>query len=88
MNARKNLPLLEVIFRDAKVRLDNNLAENALRIVGLERKNFLFTGPGENGHHLAALLTIVSTCKAEGINPEEYIDTLLPMNWGKAVRTR
>lgn len=94
--ARSNVPTLDAIFDNAKIRLDNNLAENALRIVAVGRKNFLFVGHEEGGENLATLLTVVSTCKANGINPEAYIadvisrldetpasriDELLPANW-------
>jgi transposase len=87
---------LDALLDDSKVRLDNNLAENALRIIALGRKNFLFVGDEEGGTNLATLQTVVSTCIANGVNPEAYIsdvllrvadtpcsqiDTLLPGNW-------
>ena len=89
---------LEKVLEDAKLRLDNNIAENALRIVALGRKNFLFVGNEEAGRNLATLQTIVSTCNANDVNPEDYIrdvlirvqntpsskiDSLLPANWIK-----
>lgn len=81
---------------DAKLRLDNNIAENALRIIALGRKNFLFVGNDEAGKNLATLQTLVSTCIANKVSPEVYIkdvlvriqdtpasniDSLLPKNW-------
>jgi transposase len=87
---------MQAIFDDARVRLDNNLAENALRIVAIGRKNFLFVGDEQSGKNLAVLLTVIATCKAHDINPEQYIadvlmrlgktrsseiDSLLPANW-------
>lgn len=90
------LPSLTAVLRDAKVRLDNNLAENALRIIALGRKNFLFVGDDVAGENLAVLQTVVATCIANDVNSEEYIadvllrlddtrssdiDSLLPMNW-------
>ena len=84
------------MLNDAKIRLDNNLAENALRIIALGRKNFLFVGSEEAGRNLAVLQTVISTCVANDVNPEAYlkdvlmrvgstksrdIDTLLPANW-------
>jgi len=70
-------PSLRAVLDDAKLRLDNNLAENALRVVALGRKNYLFVGDDEGGEHLATLLTVVSTCTANGINPEAYITDVL-----------
>ena len=66
---------------DPKLRLDNNLAENALRIIALGRKNFLFVGDEEGGKNLATIQTIVSTCIANEVNPEAYIaDVLLRLD--------
>lgn len=90
---------LKKVLDDAKLRLDNNIAENALRIIALGRKNFLFVGNEEAGRNLATLQTIVATCNANGVNPEAYIkdvlirvqgtpsseiDSLLPQNWEQA----
>ena len=86
----------EPYFQSAEVRLDNNVSENALRQIALGRKNFLFVGSERAGKNLAVLQTIVATCSANGVNPEEYIKdvllrlgstkssklrTLLPKNW-------
>lgn len=87
---------LAVFLTDPELPLDNNIAERALRIVAVGRKNFLFVGHEEGGKNLAILQTITSTCQLHGINPYEYIrdvavrvnthpnarlDELLPMNW-------
>jgi len=94
--ALKIWPTFDALLDDAKLRLDNNLAENALRIIALGRKNFLFVGDEDGGRNLACLQTIVSTCAANDVNPEAYIadvllrlddtpasqlDDLLPSNW-------
>ena len=85
-----------VYLTDPKVRLDNNLSENALRIIALGRKNFLFVGHEQAGQNLAILQTITATCRLHNVNPYEYIkdmliriqthpaskiDELLPQNW-------
>lgn len=85
-----------VYLTDATIRLDNNLSENALRIIALGRKNFLFVGHEEAGQNLAILQTITSTCRLHNVDAYEYIkdvliriqthpaskiDELLPQNW-------
>lgn len=80
----------------AKLALDNNAAERALRIVALGRKNYLFAGHDEGAQNLAVLQTIVATCRLHGVHPYEYvkdllirvqthpqarIEELLPQNW-------
>ena len=83
-------------LKDPKLRLDNNISEAALRIIALGRDNFRWVGHDESGENLAVLQTIVATCVANGVNPQDYIkdvllrvqthpaskiDELLPMNW-------
>jgi transposase len=94
----KTVESLKPVLNDAKMRLDNNVAEGALRLIALGRKNFLFVGDDDAGRNLAALQTVVSTCIANGVNPEAYIadvllrldtkssriDELLPGNWRAA----
>lgn len=84
--------------KNPKLRLDNNVSENALRIIALGRKNYLFAGHEEGAQNLAILQTIVATCKLHNVDPYEYIkdviiklqlpetkdvDPLLPQNWAK-----
>lgn len=81
---------------DPTLPLDNNVAERALRIFALGRKNFLFAGHVEGAENLAVLQSLVATCQLHRINPYEYladvliriqtttsgeIDSLMPWNW-------
>jgi len=81
---------------DARIPVDNNRSEGALRVVALGRKNFLFVFDEENGEHLAGLYSLVATCEANGVDPIAYlqdvllrvdthpasrIDELLPHRW-------
>ncbi len=85
------------ILDDSKIRLDNNIAEQHLRLIALGRKNFLFVGHDEAGRNLATLQTLVSTCLANGVNPQRYLtdvliavqrlDELLPWNWRPPPKT-
>ena len=92
----KNWKSLICFLGDAKLSLDNNISERALRTIALGRKNFLFVGNEKAGRNLAMLQSIVATCEANGINPQSYltdvltrikthpsedIEDLLPQNW-------
>jgi len=94
--ALANWQSLTRFIRDVRIPPDNNRSEAALRVVALGRKNFLFVGHEEAGHHLAALYTVVATCIANDVDPLAYltdvltrldstrdghIDELLPQNW-------
>jgi transposase len=86
---------------DARIPVDNNASERALRVVALGRKNFLFVFDAETGANLAGLYSLVATCEAHGVDPLEYlrdvmlrvdvhpaarIDELLPHNWRPPIR--
>ena len=89
-------PSLLQIFTDARLSLDNNVSERALRIIALGRKNFLFLGNDRAGENLAVLQTLIGSCELAGVNPQSYltdvliriqdhpqqrIDELLPRQW-------
>jgi transposase len=58
---------------DARLPLDNNASERALRRVALGRKNYLFVGDLAAGRNIAGLYSLVATCEARAINPFEYL---------------
>ncbi len=64
-------------LRDARIPLDNNRAENAMRLVALGRKNFLFVHSEEAGKELALLYSLVVSCTRVGVNPVEYLADVL-----------
>ncbi|MCL2779861.1 MAG: IS66 family transposase [Polyangiaceae bacterium] len=64
-------------LRDVRLPLDNNRAENALRIVALGRKNFLFVHSKEAGNELALLYSLVVSCTRLGVNPVDYLADVL-----------
>jgi transposase len=68
---------LRECFLHAPSRIDNNLAENALRPIKLGAKNWLFIGHENAGPRTAMMFTLAENCRMLGINPEEYfIDVL------------
>jgi transposase len=56
---------------------DNNIAENALRMVSLGRKNWLFFGSDHGGERGALLYSLIGTCKLNGVDPESYLRHVL-----------
>lgn len=59
------------------VEADNNIAENALRIVSQGRKNVLFFGSDHSGERGALLYGSIGTCRLNGIDPERYLHHIL-----------
>lgn len=95
------VPYLKNYTRHPFARLDNNVAERAVRPLALGRKNWLFLGSEEAGESAAVILSLVQTCKALKINPREYLEDvmrrimshssqkleeLLPHNWSREIK--
>lgn len=73
----KRQAALTRFLTDARLEIDNNIAENALRGIALGRKNYLFAGSDAGGERAAAIYTIAQTAKLNAVNPEAYLtDTL------------
>lgn len=75
--AWSNFGALRGFLRDARIPLDNNKAERAMRIVALGRKNFLFVHSEQSGKNLALLYSLVASCTRAGVNPIEYLTDVL-----------
>lgn len=61
------LPRLSRYVNDGRVNIDNNLIENAIRPLALERKNYLFCGNDASAFRAAIVYSLISTCKAAGV---------------------
>jgi len=70
-------PALTYYADDGWAEADNNIAENALRMVSLGRKNFLFFGSDHGGERGALLYSLIGTCKLNGVDPESYLRHVL-----------
>jgi transposase len=71
------IPYMKNYTQHAYARLDNNVAERAVRPLALGRKNWLFLGSEEGGEAAAVVLSLVQTCRALKINPREYLEDVM-----------
>lgn len=62
---------LSLYTTNAKLQIDNNLVENAIRPVAIGRKNYLFAGSHNGARRAAMLYSFMGTCKINNINPFE-----------------
>ena len=69
----KRREALSRFLTDARLEIDNNIAENAIRGIALGRKNWLFAGSDLGGERAAAIYSILQTAKLNGLNPETYL---------------
>jgi len=71
-------PKLRRCFDYAEVELSNNLAENSMRPIALGRKNWLHVGSVQSGPKVAAILSVVESCRRLGVPVKEYLLAVLP----------
>lgn len=62
---------------DGRYRIDNNLAENAVRPMALGRKNYLFCSNHQSAERTAIIYSLLGTCKICGINPTIWLTDVL-----------
>ena len=94
---------LQRFVDDGRVAIDNNRAENQLRVIAVGRKNWLFAGSMAGAHRAALLYSLVQSCQLVDVPPFEYLkDVLLrvathpqhligqltPKGWATTVRRR
>jgi transposase len=60
------------------IELSNNLAENSMRPVVLGRKNWIHVGSEHAGPKIAAILSVVESCRRLRIPLREYLASVLP----------
>ena len=65
-------------FDYGEVELSNNLAENSMRPVTLGRKNWLHVGSAKSGPKVAAIISIVESCRRLGLPVKDYMLDVLP----------
>src|SRR5947208_11569905 len=71
-------PKLRRCFEHGEVELSNNLAENSMRPVAVGRKNWLHVGSAKAGPKVAAILSIVESCRRMGVPLKGYLWVVLP----------
>ena len=65
-------------LKDGVLEIDNNWCEGAMRPIALGRKNWLHIGSEQAGPKVAAIATIVETCRRLDINLRKYLKDVLP----------
>jgi transposase len=61
-----------------ELELSTNLAENSMRGVALGRKNWIHIGSPQAGPKVAAILSVVETCRRLDIRARDYLGAVLP----------
>lgn len=89
-------PRLVRYVNDGHYEIDNNLIENTIRPIALDRKNYPFFGSHQAAKNAALIYSSMATAKYHDVNPTEYLQDiissisdypyhkladLLPQNW-------
>ena len=69
---------LTVFLKYPELELSTNLAENAMRSIAIGRKNWLHLGSKEAGPKIAAIFSVVESCRRFNIPVRKYLSDVLP----------
>ena len=61
--ARPTTDALTRFLTDGRLEADNNPAENAMRVIALGRRNYLFADSDSGGERAASIYTLVATAR-------------------------
>jgi transposase len=61
-----------------ELELSNNVAENSMRGVALGRKNWIHVGSEQAGPKVAAILSVIESCRRLKLPVREYLASVLP----------
>lgn len=79
------IPHLKNYLKHPFARLDNNVAERAVRPLAIGRKNWLFVGNEDGGDAAAIAYSLIQTCRALEINPREYLEDVMRRLMGHSI---
>ena len=60
-----------------RIKIDNNLAENAIRPFTISRKNFLFCGNHQAAKNTGIICSLLATSKAQEVNPRRWLNDVI-----------
>ena len=69
---------LTVFLKHPELELSTNLAENSMRPIAIGRKNWLHLGSKEAGPKIAAIFSVVESCRRLNIPIRKYLADVLP----------
>jgi transposase len=69
---------LTVFLKYPELELSTNLAENSMRSIAIGRKNWLHLGSKEAGPKIAAIFSVIESCRRLNIPVRKYLGDVLP----------
>ena len=71
-------PKLTRFLQHPELELSNNLAENSMRPIALGRKNWIHLGNAQAGPKIAAILSVIESCRRLNLPIRDYLADVLP----------
>jgi transposase len=78
---------LTVFLKHPELELSTNLAENAMRSIAIGRRNWLHLGSKEAGPKIAAIFSVVESCRRLNIPIRKYLGDVLPGLAGRSIQS-
>jgi hypothetical protein len=79
---------LLVFLQHGRVRIDNNLVENTIRLIAIGKKNWLFMGDAKTDDRAAAFYTLIGNCHRAGIDAQADLTDLFTLLANPAQTTK
>ena len=78
---------LTLFLKYPELELSTNLAENSMRPIAIGRKNWLHLGSKEAGPRIAAIFSVVESCRRLGLPIRKYFADVLPGLASRSIQT-
>jgi transposase len=78
---------LTLFLEYPELELSNNLAENSMRPIAIGRKNWVHLGSEQAGPKVAAIFSIVESCRRLQVPIREYLAAVLPGLANRSIQT-
>lgn len=78
---------LTLFLKYPELELSTNLAENSMRPIAIGRKNWLHLGSKEAGPRIAAIFSVVESCRRLGLPIRTYLADVLPGLTNRSIQT-
>ena len=69
---------LTLFPKHPELELSNNLAENSMRPIAIGRKNWIHIGSPDAGPKIAAIISVVESCRRLEFPIRQYLANVLP----------
>jgi transposase len=70
-----------------ELELSNNLAENSMRGIALGRRNWIHVGSEQAGPKVAAILSVIESCRRMKLPVRDYLASVLPGLANRSIRS-